>query len=96
MSKRRLNLNTNIQYYRGIPLLLIERYDYHTKKAKRFTMNGTNQNVWIPNQYLLEDGTINPEANLDFVFFSSQNQIKLSGLMLINGIYQQIQKEEIS
>lgn len=96
MPKRKHQFNTNIQHYRGIPLLLIERYDYHTKKAKRFTMNGTNQNVWIPNQYLLEDGTINPEANLDFVFFNKQNQIKLSGLVLINGVYQQNQKEVVS
>ena len=96
MSKRKHQFNTETQFYRGIPLLLIERYDYHTKKAKRFTMNGTNQNVWIPNQYLLEDGTINPEANLDFVFFNRLNQIKLSGLVLINGIYQQIQKEASS
>lgn len=92
--KRKHTFNTSVQYYRGIPLLLIERYDYHTKKAKRFTLNGTNQNVWIPNEYLSDDGTINPDANLDFVFYNKRNQISLSGLVLVRGIYQQSEKED--
>lgn len=70
-------MNVNVQYYQGIALCLIHRKDYASKKAKRFTLNGTNQNVWIPNHYLLADGTIKPEANLAFIFQNPKNQPKL-------------------
>lgn len=87
--KRKHSFNENIQYYRGIPLQLIVRYDYHTKAAKRFVLNGTNQNVWIPNKYLSEDGTIDPSADLDFVFNTShaKNKILISGMRFIGGMY---------
>lgn len=31
-------------------------------------MYGTNQNIWIPNCYLLEDGTIKNGVNLNWIF----------------------------
>lgn len=60
-------LNLNVQYYKGIPIRLIKR-KYDGYNAKRFTLNGTNQNVWVPNCYLEQDGTLKEGVNIDFVF----------------------------
>ena len=46
-------MNYKTQYYKGIPLNLISR-KYKNMKAKRFVINHTNQNVWIPNKHLKE------------------------------------------
>lgn len=73
-------MNTSIQLYKGVPLRQIVRKDYHSLKARRFTLNGTNQNVWIPCQYLEPDGTILPNANIDFVFFKSKRKFELAGI----------------
>jgi hypothetical protein len=35
------------------------------------------QNIWIPNAFLLEDGTIKPGVNIDFVFKRAYWQKKL-------------------
>ena len=67
-------LNLDVQYYDNIPLRLINRKDYPWRKAKRFTVNGTNQNVWIPNKHLLDDGTIKENTNLDYVFLKAEHQ----------------------
>lgn len=72
-------MNTEYQHYRGIKLKLIERKDYATREAKRYTLNGTNQNVWIPNKHLEPNGTIKPNENLDYVFRRSQRQLELAG-----------------
>lgn len=69
-------LNKKDQYYKGIKLNLIDR-DYKGKNAKRFIINGSNQNIWIPNCYLLENGTIKTNANLDFIFNKKQTQHKI-------------------
>ena len=50
-------MNYKTQYYKGIPFNLISR-KYKNMKAKRFVINHTNQNVWILNKHLKEDGTI--------------------------------------
>ena len=50
-------LNFNLQVYRTIPIRLIDRY-YGNKNAMRYTINETNQNVWIPKKHLYTDGTI--------------------------------------
>ena len=68
-----------IQYYKGIPLQLINR-KYGDRNAKRFTINHTNQNVWIPNKHLTEDGTIVPGEDLDYVFRKAQRQLTLAGI----------------
>lgn len=70
------NYNYELQYYKGIPLKLIKR-KYTGYKAKRFTINKTNQNIWIPNVYLESDGTIKSKANLDFIFKTKQAKRKL-------------------
>lgn len=72
-------MNFNIQYYKGIPLQLINR-KYGDRNAKRFTINHTNQNVWIPNKHLTEDGTIVPGEDLDYVFRKAQRQLTLAGI----------------
>lgn len=71
--------NTNDQHYKGILLNLIARTDYMFKMAKRFSLNRTNQNVWIPNIYLEEDGTIRKNVDIDFVFRKAQVQLSLAG-----------------
>jgi hypothetical protein len=69
-------MNYKTQQYKGIPLKLINR-KYEKYKAKRYTINGTNQNVWIPNCYLEDDGTIKKNSNLDFIFNNKQGRRKL-------------------
>lgn len=68
-----------VQYYKGIPLKLIKR-NYSGMKAKRFTLNNTNQNVWIPNKHLTPDGIIKEGEDLDYVFRKAQNQLRLAGI----------------
>jgi hypothetical protein len=72
-------LNYKLQGYKGIPLRLIER-DYTNYKAKRFAINNTNQNVWIPNKHLFDDGTIKPGEDIDYVFRQAKNQLKIAGI----------------
>lgn len=67
-----------IQNYKGIRLELIKR-NYDGYAAKRFTLGGTNQNVWIPNKHLKADGTIKDGENIDYVFRKSQRQLELAG-----------------
>ena len=67
------------QEYKGIPLKLIKR-NYSGMKAKRFTLNNTNQNVWIPNKHLEDDGTIKSGENLDYIFRKAKNQLRISGI----------------
>jgi len=72
-------LNTAIQSYKGIELKLIERgYPTH-QQAKRYTLGGTNQNVWIPNKHLEQDGTIKTGENIDYVFRKAKRQLELAG-----------------
>ena len=79
-------MNFEIQYYKGIPLQLIDR-KYGDRKAKRFIINGTNQNVWIPNKHLAEDGTILAGENLDYIFRVAKRQLELAGIkQAIQGI----------
>lgn len=72
-------MNYKIQFYKTIPLQLIKR-SYGIRKAKRFTINNTNQNVWIPNKHLTEDGTILQNENIDYIFRNAQRQLELAGI----------------
>lgn len=72
-------MNYETQYYKGIPLNLIKR-KYGNRMAKRFVINHTNQNVWIPNKHLEEDGTIKLMENIDYVFRKSIRQLELAGI----------------
>lgn len=73
----KIKFNYGDQYYNGYKLNLINRSDYYEKKAKRYTINNTNQNIWIPNKFLHEDGTIKSYANLDFIFNSVEFKNKI-------------------
>ena len=87
------SMNNGVQMYKGIPLRLIVR-KYGNRNAKRYTLNGTNQNVWIPNKHLLEDGTIKPGENIDYIFRSAINQLNKAGIVwAIPGIKKSYQKE---
>lgn len=85
------NLNLKIQNYKGLPLQLINRnYKYH--KAKRYLLNGTGQNVWIPNTHLDDDGTIKDGQNIDYVFAKAGRQLELAGMKIV---FQKIKEEDI-
>lgn len=73
-----VKLNVDYQYYKGIKLKQIRR-DYQNEKARRFTLGGTNQNVWIPNKHLEVDGTIKENENIDYVFRKSPKQLEIAG-----------------
>jgi len=49
-------------------------------RASRFSINETNQNLWIPNKHLDDNGLIKAGQNIDYVIVSSHNQIRCSGL----------------
>ncbi|WP_078598559.1 hypothetical protein [Evansella clarkii] len=72
-------MNFELQFYQGIPLRLIKR-NYKKTKAKRFLINDTSQNVWIPNKHLTHDGTIKPGENLDYIFRKAKRQLELAGV----------------
>lgn len=74
----KMNLSEQIMY--GIKLRLIPRKDYKNKKAKRYTLNNSNQNIWIPNKHLDLDGTIKKGENLVYIFKTDmvKNKIRLS------------------
>lgn len=65
--------------YKGVHLKLIKRKDYPYQKAKRFTLNNTNQNVWIPNKHLEEDGSLRVGQNIDYVFRKAKRQLEIAG-----------------
>ena len=88
-------MNYSVQVYKSIPLRLIKR-NYYGMKAKRYTLNGTNQNVWIPNKHLEQDGTIRPNEDLDYIFRKAHNQLNLAGItQAIPGIKKRYIKEEM-
>ena len=72
-------INTEIQYYKSIPMKCIDR-KYRNRKAKRYAINGTNQNVWIPNKHLFDDGTIRAGENIDYVFRKAKRQLEIAGI----------------
>ncbi|BCT30320.1 MULTISPECIES: hypothetical protein [Bacillus subtilis group] len=67
-----------IQFYKGIRLELINR-NYKGKIARRFTLGGTNQNVWIPIKHLEPNGKIKDGENIDYVFRKAQRQLEIAG-----------------
>lgn len=75
-----MTYNDSVQYYKGLPLKLIVYTPEHFArlKAKRFLIltpeeKPSGQNLWIPNAFLLEDGTIDPAKNLDWLFSKPMN-----------------------
>lgn len=75
-----IDYNTSVQHYRGIPVSLIVRRDYLFRQAKRYIINGTHQNVWIPNKHLMPDGTLIAGENIDYIFRSHGHQLDLAGV----------------
>lgn len=73
-------MNFNTQYYKGIPIRLIDR-KYGERKALRYTINNTNQNVWIPLKHLDIEGNILVGENLDYVFRKSKRQLEIAGVI---------------
>lgn len=79
----KVKLNFEPQYYKGIKFQLINRSYHRPSKAeghaKRFILNDTNQNVWIPNKHLDETGTLIDGENIDYVFRKAQRQLEIAG-----------------
>ena len=74
-------MNFETQYYKSIPLRLIDR-NYKNYKAKRFIINGTNQNLWIPNKHLEDDGTIKENEDIDYVLLGHKRQLEIAGVKI--------------
>jgi len=53
-------------------------------RASRFVINETNQNLWIPNKHLDDEGNIKLGENIDYVIVKARSQIKCSGLFSNN------------
>ena len=81
MSKKKVIWNDGDQFYKGIRIRLIPYSTeyYSGKNAKRFELGKRKygQNIWIPNKYLHEDGTLKPNINIDFVIRQAHKQKKL-------------------
>ena len=75
-------INQEEQNYKGIRVQCIPRRDYAVMKAKRFVLNGTNQNVWIPNKHLDMHGNIKEGEDIDYVFRRSWKQCAKAGIDL--------------
>lgn len=73
--------NFETQYYKGIPLKQIDR-GYGQAKARRFIINNTNQNCWIPCKHLEVCGTIKPNQDIDYIITSSKNQFAHAGVTI--------------
>lgn len=79
-------LYADVQYYKNIPLQqVIRTYKSNEDvridmKARRFTLNHTNQNVWIPCKHLDEFGKLLPDQDIDYVFLQARNQCYYAGV----------------
>ncbi|GGF73143.1 hypothetical protein GCM10010912_17930 [Paenibacillus albidus] len=73
-----MKLNHKDQDYKGITLTLLKR-NYTGYAAKRYLLNNTSQNVWIPNKHLEHDGTIKQGEDLDYVFRNAPRKLELAG-----------------
>jgi len=75
-----MQVDGKLQYYNfwghKIPLRCFRK----EVRASRFSINETNQNLWIPNKHLNQDGSIKEGQNLDYVIIGARSQIKCSGL----------------
>lgn len=93
VGKAKMNFETQI--YKTIPIKLINR-NYENRKAKRYIFNGTNQNVWIPNKHLLNDGTLKKGENIDYVFRSAVHKLNIAGISWgIQGIKKENKREKV-
>jgi hypothetical protein len=72
-----MDMNIETQTIFGVRLRLIER-NYRGYQAKRYTLFNTNQNVWIPNTCLSEDGTIINTKKAKFFVCQNIKQILIA------------------
>ena len=77
--KNTILYNYEVQYYKGIPIRLINR-DYDGYEAKRYIINNTSQNVWIPNKHLLPDGTLRSGEDVDYIFRKAIRKLEIAGI----------------
>ena len=64
-------------------LIVYTEKHFAALRAKRYMLGRTgNQNIWIPNSYLLPDGTLDPAKNLDWVFQRAyrENKFQYAGI----------------
>ena len=79
-------LYADVQYYKNVPLQqVIRTYKSNEDvrvdmRARRFTLNHTNQNVWIPCKHLDASGKLLSGENIDYVFLKSFNQCYYAGV----------------
>ena len=79
------NRNFNTQYYKGIPLQQIDR-GYGQAKARRYTVNNTNQNIWIPLTYVEPNGTLKENIDIDWVLVKERRTLEKAGVLINIGI----------
>lgn len=84
---KKQNYNFAVQFYKGVPISLMDysaEY-YATRSAKRFHLGDKRygQNIWIPNTYLEQDGTLKQGVNIDFVFRKAYQQRKFQYAQLL-------------
>lgn len=76
-----LQRNFDTQYYKGIPLRQIDR-GYGKARARRFVINGTSHNCWIPLKHLELDGTFKPGQDIDYVIVAEKNAFRRAGIRI--------------
>lgn len=64
--KTHLVWNTSVQTYKNTTFQLQKRRDYHEKRSKKYKLK-SGFYIWISNQYLFPDGTLKPDADLDYI-----------------------------
>lgn len=75
---REQDMNMKKQFYKGLPLSLMYDAKYGERKAKRYSINDTDQTIWIPNAYLEDDGTIKENIDILWIFKPTDIQEKVS------------------
>lgn len=71
----RTEMNYKLQVYKGIPIQLLNR-KYGNRRAHKFSVNCSDQTIWILKKHLLEDGTIKVGEDIDYVFKMARNICK--------------------
>lgn len=84
--EQHVEYNREVQWFRNVPLKLIVYTEKHFSvlKAKRFMIHGSTQNLWIPNKFLTENGTIRDPEKIAWIFSNktTQHKLELAGIKL--------------
>ena len=79
-------LYADVQYYKNVPLEQVVRTYIGSKEnryemqARRFRLNHTNQQIWIPCKHLDAFGKLLPNQDIDYVFFKARAQCHYAGV----------------